>query len=66
MIYHWSGSESNAFERLKTTKLAISIRDSEQSSRCDLEMVNEGSETEEIIGVSLFSTFYSDNILEYL
>uniref|UniRef100_A0A3Q4BNU7 Gelsolin-like domain-containing protein n=1 Tax=Mola mola TaxID=94237 RepID=A0A3Q4BNU7_MOLML len=50
-IYHWSGSECNPFERLKTTELAIGIRDNEGSGRSALEMVDEGSEPQEILNV---------------
>ncbi|XP_054458260.1 scinderin like a [Anoplopoma fimbria] len=51
VIYHWSGSESNFFERLKTTELAIAIRDNERKGRADLEMIDEGSEPEDVIKV---------------
>lgn len=69
IIYHWSGSESNLFERLKTTEVAIAIRDNERSGRVDIEMIDEGFEPEDITDVSLFLfffTFYSGNIWEYL
>ncbi|XP_068446201.1 scinderin like a [Clinocottus analis] len=48
-IYHWSGSECNRYERLKATELAIAIRDNERKSRSNLEMIDEGSEPEEVI-----------------
>ncbi|XP_060886675.1 scinderin like a [Labrus mixtus] len=51
IIYHWSGSESNRFERLKTTELAKEIRDNERKGRADVEMINEGEEPEEVINV---------------
>ncbi|XP_075935332.1 scinderin like a [Anarhichas minor] len=51
IIYHWSGSESNVYERLKTTELAIAIRDNERKGRSELEMIDEGSEPEDVIQV---------------
>lgn len=51
-IYHWSGSESNSFERLKTTELALDIRDNERKGRAEVHMIEEGSEPEAVIGVS--------------
>ncbi|KAK5869326.1 hypothetical protein PBY51_024053 [Eleginops maclovinus] len=50
-IYHWAGSECNLFERLKTSELAIGIRDNEQNGRGDIEMIDEGSEPEAVIEV---------------
>uniref|UniRef100_A0A8C2ZKF5 Scinderin like a n=1 Tax=Cyclopterus lumpus TaxID=8103 RepID=A0A8C2ZKF5_CYCLU len=50
-IYHWSGSESNMFERLKTTELAVAIRDNERQGRAEVEMIEEGSEPEDVIKV---------------
>lgn len=50
-IYHWSGSESNKFERLKTTELAIDIRNNERKGRAEIEMIEEGSEPEAVIKV---------------
>ncbi|XP_042272670.1 scinderin like a [Thunnus maccoyii] len=50
-IYHWSGSESNRFERLKTTELAIDIRDNERRGRAQVHMIDEGSEPEAVIKV---------------
>ncbi|KAM7012013.1 scinderin like a [Tautogolabrus adspersus] len=49
MIYHWSGSQSNRFERLKTTQLANEIRDNERKGRADVELIVEGEEPEEVI-----------------
>ncbi|XP_070764333.1 scinderin like a [Enoplosus armatus] len=51
MIYHWSGSKSNRFERLKTTELANDIRDNERRGRAEIEMIDEGSEPEAVIKV---------------
>uniref|UniRef100_A0A672IP73 Gelsolin-like n=1 Tax=Salarias fasciatus TaxID=181472 RepID=A0A672IP73_SALFA len=51
VIYHWSGSKSNFFERLKSTELAKDIRDNERQGRSVVEMVVEGSETSEIINI---------------
>ncbi|KAK7888659.1 hypothetical protein WMY93_024219 [Mugilogobius chulae] len=50
-IYHWSGSESNRFERIKTTALAIDIRDNERKGRADVHMIEQGSEPDEVISV---------------
>uniref|UniRef100_A0A8C4GI38 Scinderin like a n=1 Tax=Dicentrarchus labrax TaxID=13489 RepID=A0A8C4GI38_DICLA len=50
-IFHWSGSESNLFERLKTTELALDIRDNERKGRATVEMIDEGSEPEAVIEV---------------
>uniref|UniRef100_A0A4W6CYQ8 Scinderin like a n=1 Tax=Lates calcarifer TaxID=8187 RepID=A0A4W6CYQ8_LATCA len=49
-IYHWSGSESNSFERLKTTELALDIRDNERKGRAEVHMIEEGSEPEAVLG----------------
>lgn len=51
-IYHWSGSESNRFERVKTTELAIDIRDNERKGRAEIHMIEEGREPEAVINVS--------------
>ncbi|KAM8875847.1 scinderin like a [Spinachia spinachia] len=51
LIYHWSGSECNFFERLKTTEIAIAIRDNERQGRSELKMIDEGSEPEDVIEV---------------
>ena len=51
-IYQWCGSESNRYERLKASQLAIDIRDNERSGRAKLHMVDEGSEPQELITVS--------------
>lgn len=51
-IYHWSGSESNRFERLKTTLVANDIRDNERKGRADVHMITEGNEPPEVISVS--------------
>lgn len=48
-IYHWSGSESNRFERLKTTVLAVDIRDNERKGRAEVHMIDEGNEPAEVI-----------------
>uniref|UniRef100_A0A8D0A7J5 Scinderin like a n=1 Tax=Sander lucioperca TaxID=283035 RepID=A0A8D0A7J5_SANLU len=48
-IFHWSGSESNSFERIKTTDLAKDIRDNERRGRGDLHMIEEGSEPETVL-----------------
>ncbi|CAJ1059725.1 scinderin like a [Xyrichtys novacula] len=49
VFYLWVGKNANRFERLKTTGLAIEIRDSERQGQAALEHVEEGSEPEEII-----------------
>ncbi|XP_013879526.1 scinderin like a [Austrofundulus limnaeus] len=48
-IYHWSGSESNRYERLKTTQMANDIRDNERKGRAKVHMIEEGSEPEAVI-----------------
>jgi len=40
------------FERLKTTELAIAIRDNERHGRAEVEMIDEGSEPDDVIEVS--------------
>uniref|UniRef100_A0A8C5CET0 Scinderin like a n=1 Tax=Gadus morhua TaxID=8049 RepID=A0A8C5CET0_GADMO len=50
-IYQWCGSKCNRYERLKSTTVAIGIRDNERSGRSDLHMVDEGDESDEIIEV---------------
>uniref|UniRef100_A0AAQ6IEA9 Gelsolin-like domain-containing protein n=1 Tax=Anabas testudineus TaxID=64144 RepID=A0AAQ6IEA9_ANATE len=50
-IYHWSGSESNRFERVKTTELAIDIRDNERKGRAEIHMIEEGREPEAVTNV---------------
>lgn len=57
-IFHWSGSNCNRFERLKTTELAIDIRDNELRGRGKVEMIDEGSEPEEVIKVSFYFDFF--------
>lgn len=57
-IYHWSGSESNRYERLKTTQMANDIRDNERKGRAKVHMIEEGSEPDAVIQVSfLLSNF---------
>ncbi|CAG5861638.1 unnamed protein product [Menidia menidia] len=48
-IYHWSGSESNRYERLKTTQVANDIRDNERNGRATVHMIDEGGEPEAVI-----------------
>uniref|UniRef100_A0A8C5DSK6 Gelsolin-like n=1 Tax=Gouania willdenowi TaxID=441366 RepID=A0A8C5DSK6_GOUWI len=48
-IYVWSGSESNAFERMKCTMIAKDIRDSERAGRGSVENILEGEEPEVVI-----------------
>uniref|UniRef100_A0A3Q2E2W6 Scinderin like a n=2 Tax=Cyprinodon variegatus TaxID=28743 RepID=A0A3Q2E2W6_CYPVA len=48
-IYHWSGSESNRYERIKTTLMAGDIRDNERNGRAEIHMIDEGSEPEAVI-----------------
>ncbi|XP_029987600.1 scinderin like a [Sphaeramia orbicularis] len=50
-IYHWSGSNCNFWERIKATELAIGIRDNEGTGSCQLHMIDEGSEPEEVLKV---------------
>ncbi|KAF7203845.1 scinderin like a [Nothobranchius furzeri] len=48
-IYHWSGSDSNRYERLKTTQMANDIRDNERKGRAKVHMIEEGSEPDDVI-----------------
>ncbi|KAM4548281.1 scinderin like a [Odontesthes bonariensis] len=48
-IYHWSGSDSNRYERLKTTQVANDIRDNERNARSTVHMIEEGAEPEAVI-----------------
>uniref|UniRef100_A0A8C7MDI6 Macrophage-capping protein n=2 Tax=Oncorhynchus kisutch TaxID=8019 RepID=A0A8C7MDI6_ONCKI len=47
-IYQWCGSESNRFERLKASQVAIDIRDNERNGRAKLHMVEDGAEPQEL------------------
>ncbi|KAK6302437.1 hypothetical protein J4Q44_G00267920 [Coregonus suidteri] len=47
-IYQWCGSESNRFERLKASQVAIDIRDNERNGRAKLQMVEDGAEPQEL------------------
>uniref|UniRef100_A0A8C6LAU9 Scinderin like a n=1 Tax=Nothobranchius furzeri TaxID=105023 RepID=A0A8C6LAU9_NOTFU len=49
-IYHWSGSDSNRYERLKTTQMANDIRDNERKGRAKVHMIEEGSEPDDELG----------------
>ncbi|KAJ8366200.1 hypothetical protein SKAU_G00150310 [Synaphobranchus kaupii] len=51
VIYLWAGSECNRYERIKTTELAIDIRDNERNGRPKLEMIDEGDEPQAVINV---------------
>uniref|UniRef100_A0A7N8WTL7 Scinderin like a n=1 Tax=Mastacembelus armatus TaxID=205130 RepID=A0A7N8WTL7_9TELE len=62
-IYHWSGSESSRYERLKTSELAIDIRDNERKGRAEIHMIEEGSEPEGVINVSFFLYLYTQMVL---
>ncbi|XP_061895170.1 gelsolin-like [Entelurus aequoreus] len=48
-IFHWAGSESNHYERLKATQVACDIRDNERRGRATLHLINEGSEPELVL-----------------
>ncbi|XP_028259636.1 scinderin like a [Parambassis ranga] len=48
-IYHWSGSDSNRYERLRTTQMAMDIRDNERNGRATVHMIEEGSEPQAVI-----------------
>uniref|UniRef100_A0A4W4DXR2 Gelsolin-like domain-containing protein n=1 Tax=Electrophorus electricus TaxID=8005 RepID=A0A4W4DXR2_ELEEL len=54
-IYQWCGSECNHFERLKASQVAVDIRDNERNGRAKLQMVEDGSEVQAIIDVSIQS-----------
>ncbi|XP_014846463.1 PREDICTED: gelsolin-like [Poecilia mexicana] len=49
VIYQWSGSESNRYERLKATQMAKDIRDNERHGRAEVKMIDEGDEPEAVI-----------------
>ncbi|KAM3858213.1 scinderin [Diretmus argenteus] len=51
VIYQWCGSLSNKFERLKAAQVATGIRDNERNGRAKLEVVEEGSEAQELTAV---------------
>ncbi|XP_049576801.1 scinderin like a [Syngnathus scovelli] len=50
-IFPWAGSDSNRYERLKATQLAVDIRDNERRGRAELHIIDEGDEPEEVIKV---------------
>lgn len=50
-IYVWYGSESNRYEKLKATELAIDIRDNERKGRGKMHLIDEGEEPAEVIEV---------------
>ncbi|XP_071782366.1 scinderin like a [Centroberyx gerrardi] len=50
-IYHWAGSECNRYERLKTSQMAIGIRDNERNGRAELHMIEEDCEPDAVIKV---------------
>lgn len=43
-IYQWCGKESNRFERVKASQVAIDIRDNERNGRAKVQMVEDGAE----------------------
>jgi hypothetical protein len=52
-IYQWCGSNSNKFERLKTTEVSKGIRDNERSGRAQVHVSEEGSEPEAMLQVPM-------------
>lgn len=50
-IFVWCGSQSNHFEKLKASQLAIDIRDNEKNGRGKIHKFDEGSEPEEVIKI---------------
>ncbi|XP_071380443.1 scinderin like a [Centroberyx affinis] len=50
-IYHWAGSECNRYERLKTSQMALSIRDNERNGRPKVHMIEEDCEPDAVIKV---------------
>ncbi|XP_072010482.1 scinderin [Engystomops pustulosus] len=51
MIYQWCGSTCNKYERFKAAQVANGIRDNERKGRAQLEVVEEGSEPNELTKV---------------
>lgn len=56
----WCGSKSNYYERLKANELAIAIRDTELSGRGKIEIINEGSEPDDVNEVSTTTEFLQE------
>uniref|UniRef100_UPI00358EE5F5 scinderin-like n=1 Tax=Myxine glutinosa TaxID=7769 RepID=UPI00358EE5F5 len=50
-IYVWCGSECNRYERTQASAIARGIRDNERNGRAQVEIVENGEETKEIIQV---------------
>uniref|UniRef100_A0A8C6WFR4 Scinderin like a n=1 Tax=Neogobius melanostomus TaxID=47308 RepID=A0A8C6WFR4_9GOBI len=50
-IYHWSGSKSNSFEKLKSKVVAKDICDSERRGRATVHSIDEGQEPKEVLDV---------------
>ncbi|XP_053733164.1 scinderin like a [Synchiropus splendidus] len=50
-IYLWYGCESNPFERIKASEIAIDIRDLERMGRSELHFICEGKEPDAVIAV---------------
>ncbi|KAG7476402.1 hypothetical protein MATL_G00082450 [Megalops atlanticus] len=50
-IYQWCGSQSNRFEKLKSTQVAKGIRDNERSGRARVYVCDEGREREKMLEV---------------
>lgn len=50
-IYVWCGSQSNRYEKLKASQLAIDIRDNERNGRGKMHIIDEDGEPEEVIKV---------------
>lgn len=56
----WCGKKSNYFERLKANELAIAIRDTELSGRGKIEIIDEGSEPDDVNEVSTTTEFLQE------
>lgn len=52
-VFVWCGSNANCFEKIKASELAIDIRDNEKNGRGNMLIIDEGSEPEEVIKVTL-------------
>lgn len=59
-IYEWCGGESNRFERLKASQVAIDIRDNERNGRAKLHVIEDDSEPENVMAVRalLYTVLY--------
>ncbi|XP_035235243.1 gelsolin-like isoform X1 [Anguilla anguilla] len=50
-IYQWFGSQCSGYERLKSTRVAKGIRDSERGGRANVHVCDEGDEPEKMLEI---------------